>query len=78
MSIVPDAADYVKGYVYELDGQRILSPESVRMMIRDSHVPGRAGARRRDVRSLIQSLIAHRVLQPRATLLDTGEDGQRG
>jgi CubicO group peptidase (beta-lactamase class C family) len=26
-----------------LDGQRILSPESVRMMIRDSHVPGRAG-----------------------------------
>jgi D-alanyl-D-alanine carboxypeptidase len=27
----------------ELNGQRILSAESVRMMIRDSHVPGRAG-----------------------------------
>jgi CubicO group peptidase (beta-lactamase class C family) len=27
----------------ELDGQRILSPKSVRMMIHDSHVPGRAG-----------------------------------
>jgi D-alanyl-D-alanine carboxypeptidase len=40
-----DAGRFVAAFLNggELDGQRILSPESVRMMIRDSHVPGRAG-----------------------------------
>jgi CubicO group peptidase (beta-lactamase class C family) len=41
----PDAARFVAAILSggELDGERILAPETVRMMIHDSHVPGRGG-----------------------------------